>query len=127
MASTPSVWIFAAGVFDLALALFHLLFWRLFGWPRSLEASGSVNRGITQILNLAITYLFVLAALLCFLFPHELAATAMGRFWLFAMAGFWLARSLVQPLFFSLRHPLSLALFAAFLGGTALHIAAGLR
>jgi hypothetical protein len=97
MSSAPSVWILAAGVFDLALAFFHLFFWRLFGWPGSLQASGRVNRGVTQILNFAITYLFVLAALLCFFFPGELAATELGRFWLMAMAVFWLARALIHP------------------------------
>ena len=53
-------WIFAAGAFNLALAVFHLCFWRLFRWPASLAESGSLNRNVTQILNLAITYLFAL-------------------------------------------------------------------
>jgi hypothetical protein len=125
MSSAPSVWILAAGVFDMALALFHLCFWRLFGWPGSLQPSGRVNRSVTQILNFAITYVFVLASLLCFLFPGELAATALGRFWLLAMAVFWLARALLQPVFFGLRHPLSATLFAVFLLGAVLHAAIG--
>ena len=72
------------------LAAFHLLFWRLLGWPGTLAASGAVNRGVTQILNLALTYLFGLAAAVCFLFAADIAATALGRFWLAAMAGFWI-------------------------------------
>jgi len=114
-------WIFAAGVFNLALAAFHLSFWRLFDWPRSLSESGALNRSVTQILNLAVTYLFVLSALVCFLFPSELAATALGRFWLMAMASFWLARALIQPSFFGLRHPLSLTLSGVFIAGTIIH------
>ena len=53
---TATNWILAAGVFNLALAAFHLLFWRLFGWPESLAATGVVNRGVTQILNLALAW-----------------------------------------------------------------------
>jgi hypothetical protein len=114
-------WIFAAGVFNLALAAFHLSFWRLFSWPRSLSDSGALNRSVTQILNLAVTYLFVLSALVCLLFPSEVAATPLGHFWLAAMAGFWLARALIQPPFFGLRHPLSVVLFAVFIVGAIIH------
>ena len=118
---TAASWILAAAVFNLALAAFHLLFWRLFGWPESLAGTGVVNRGVTQILNLALTYLFGLSALVCFLFPADIAATALGRFWLLAMSGFWLARAAIQPPFFGLRHPLSLTLFGVFLVGAIVH------
>ena len=114
-------WILAAGVFNLALAAFHLLFWRLFSWPGTLAASGTVNRGVTQILNLALTYLFGLAAIICFLFPADIVGTALGRFWLLAMAGFWLARAAIQPSFFGLRHVLSLTLFGVFIVGAIVH------
>jgi hypothetical protein len=121
MPNHAAPWIFAAGVFNLALAAFHLSFWRLFRWPRSLSGSGDVNRSVTQILNLAITYLFALAALVCFLFPSELTATALGRFWLIAMAVFWLARALIQPPFFGFRQRLSVALFGVFILGAVIH------
>src|SRR5687767_8053015 len=111
MPQEAAPWILAAGVFNLVLAAFHLSFWRLFNWPRSLAESGALNRSVTQILNLAITYLFLLCAAVCFVFPKELADTSLGRFWLLAMAGFWLARTVVQPVFFGLRHAFSLALF----------------
>jgi hypothetical protein len=121
MPQDTAPWILAAGVFNLALAAFHLSFWRLFSWPRSLSESGALNRSVTQILNLAVTYLFVLSALVCFLFPSELAATTLGRFWLAAMASFWLARALIQPSFFGLRQPLSLTLFGVFILGAIIH------
>lgn len=121
MSRAAAHWILAAGIFNLALAAFHSSFWRLFGWPASIASSGTVNRGVTQILNLAITYLFALAALVCFLFPADLAGTALGRFWLAAMAIFWLARTLIQPSFFGLRHPLSLVLFGVFGAGAVIH------
>jgi hypothetical protein len=121
MSREAGPWILAAGVFNLALAAFHLSFWRLFNWPGSLAQSGAVNRAVTQIVNLAITYLFLVCAVVWFLFPVELAVTSLGQFWLIAMASFWLARALIQPVFFGLRHPLSLALFCVFIVGAAVH------
>jgi hypothetical protein len=121
MSNGTSPWILAAGLFDLVLALFHLSFWRLFKWPQTLVLSGTLNRAVTQILNLAITYLFALSALICLLFPADLARTSLGHFWLIAMAIFWLARALVQPPFFGLRHPASLAIFGVFLLGAVIH------
>jgi hypothetical protein len=121
MLQEAAPWMLAAGVFDIALAAFHLSFWRVFNWPGSLVQSGTINRGVTQILNLAVTYFFVLSGLVCLLYPSELGATALGRFWLAAMAGFWLARALIQPSFFGLRHPVSLALFGVFIAGAIIH------
>jgi hypothetical protein len=127
MPSQPPVWILSAGAFNLALALFHVCFWRLFKWPLSLAPSGTLNRGVTQILNLAIAYLFSLSAFVCFFFPADLVQTALGHFWLLAMAIFWLARALVQPAYFGLRHPASLALFGVFVLGAVIHGMAWIR
>jgi len=121
MPQEASPWILASGVFNLALGVFHLSFWRLFGWPKSLVESGTVNRGVTQILNWALTYLFVLSALICFLFPADVAGTQLGQYWLLGMAGFWLARALIQPTFFGLRHPLSVTALCVFVLGAIIH------
>ena len=121
MPHTTTTWVLACGVFNLVLALFHLSFWKLFRWPASLAESGRVNRAVTQILNLAVTYLFTMSALLCLLYSAELGTTAPGRFWLFAMAVFWLMRALIQPLFFGLGHALSITLFCVFGIGAAIH------
>lgn len=45
-------WLIAAcGLHSAAFALFHLAFWRLFDWPRSLQATTRPNRAILQIAN----------------------------------------------------------------------------
>lgn len=116
-----SPWILAAAIFNFALALFHVGFWRLFRWPQTLKGSGAVNPFITQVLNLALTYLFAVAGLLCLFFPGELAGTALGQFWLLAMAGFWLARAIIQPIFFGLGHSLSIVLLVVFTLGAIIH------
>ena len=120
-------WILAAAIFNAALALFHVLFWRVFGWPQTLARSGSVNSSIAQVMNLALIFLFTVSALICLFFPDDLAATSMGRFWLFAMASFWLARALLQPIFFSLNHWLSPTLLAVFVLGAIVHAGAWYR
>ena len=51
---TSSLMILAA-TYCFALAGFHLMFWRLFSWPASLAASGTINVGVTQTLNLMLT------------------------------------------------------------------------
>jgi hypothetical protein len=122
-----SRWLLAAALFNGAFALFHLTFWRVFGWPGTLLGSGSVNRSITQLLNLALTYFFALAAVLIFFFPDEIATSALGRFWLLGMAGFWLARGIVQPVFFSLRNGGAVLYALVFLLGAAMHGMAWLR
>ena len=111
----------AAGVFNLAFAIFHMYFWRLFDWHQELPRLGLANRGIMQVLNLCLTYVFVVAAVLLLSFPTEAFGTELGRFLLTAMTGFWLLRTILQPLFFGMRHPLSKALFALFALGTVIH------
>ncbi len=45
-------WLYAAAGFNVALALFHLGFWRLFRWREELPKLHPVNRGVMQALNL---------------------------------------------------------------------------
>lgn len=113
--------ILAAGLFNLAFAVFHLFFWRVFGWQQELPRLGMANRGIMQVLNLCLTYVFAVAACIFLLFPLEVASTDLGRFLLLAMAGFWLTRTIFQPMFFALNHPLSVALFGVFILGALIH------
>lgn len=116
--------IVAAGVFNLAFAVFHLFFWRLFRWDEELPRLGAVNRGIMQVLNLSLTYCFAVSALLLLSFPIAVASTDIGRFLLLAMTGFWLMRAVFQPMFFGLKAPLSLGLFVVLIVGVLLHGAA---
>jgi hypothetical protein len=115
-----------AGAFNLAFAVFHLAFPRLFHWDQELARLAAVNRAIVQVLNFCLVYLFALFACVLLVFPAEMAATALGRFLLLGMAAFWVVRAIYQPMFFSLRHWLSSLLFVLFLAGAALHLAAWL-
>ena len=81
------------------LAGFHLLFWKLFDWPRALSGSSLATRVVPQILNLRLIYLFLGVGALCIAFPQELVSTPLGRALMLGMAGFWLGRLIEQFVF----------------------------
>lgn len=104
---------FAAAAYDLGFAAFHLLFWRVFGWPASLQRSGALNTAITQTLNLVLIYVFVAAAISIALSRN----TAL----LGAAAGFWALRAVLQPALFKLPGLAQAAMTGLFALGAALH------
>jgi hypothetical protein len=112
----------AAAVYCFALAGFHLLFWRLFHWPASLAASGSINVGVTQTLNLMLTLGVTIygAALLWGAFHLDRTT------WTLPAAGalFLAVRTVVQPFQFSMRNTPSQALTAIFVAGAIVHATA---
>lgn len=111
-----------AGVFNLAFAAFHLGFWKIFHWRDQLPRLSFANRGILQILNLCLIYVFIVMGAACLLLPDDLATSRLGRFVLGSFALFWALRAIYQPVFFGLKHPLSIGLFVAFVLGTAIHL-----
>lgn len=113
--------LFAAGLYSLGLAAFHLMFWRLFGWREAIGRLSRVNGAILQVLNLCITLVFLGCAVLVWRHGEALAASPLGREVLGFIAFFWLLRSLMQPVFFSMRPRASQVATAVFLGGAALH------
>lgn len=119
--------ILACGAHSAAFALFHLAFWRLFGWPRTLQATSRANRAILQIANAQLVWVFGAIALLCFAMPGELAGTSLGRAVLAGMAGFWWLRLVLQRVWLRLPHPLVHALSGLFLVGALLFTVATTR
>jgi hypothetical protein len=112
----------AAAAYCFALAIFHLMFWRLFHWPASLAASGTINVGVTQTLNLMLTLGVKMygAALLW-------GASHLDRTpWTLPAAGalFLAIRVVVQPFQFSMRNVPSQAITAIFVVGAIIHAAA---
>lgn len=106
----------AAGLIDLGFAVFHMLFWKLLGWPRSLGASGDTNSAVTRTLNLVLIYVFLVygAALIWLGATASLGLLAAG-------AGFWVLRAILQPTLFGMKSPLSPQLLAAFLIAAVVH------
>lgn len=109
------------GFFHLAFAAFHLLFWKLFKWPEDLKSLGFVNRQIIQILNLRLTYIFLLLAYLSLVHAKELLSTSLGKTLLVGISIFWFMRAAEQVFFFGVKHPASLGVFVAFLAGGVIY------
>jgi hypothetical protein len=113
--------VLAAGIFDLLLALFHVAFWRLFGWKKRLASLDSVNRSLMPVMNIALIVFFVVDGLALCLYPAQVIQTELGRFLLSGMTLFWIVRAAVQQPYFGLRHPASIALQIVFVLGAGLH------
>ena len=109
------------GYYNIVLVIFHLLFWHIFDWNKELRSLSPVNRSIMPVINLSLTLVFVIFAYISLRHTEEILNSPMGRSLLLFMALFWLARSLMQVIFFKLRHWLSFAFLGYFLIGTLLY------
>jgi len=105
-------------IFNVGFGIFHLLFWWLFNWPASLSSSGTVNAGITQVLNLCLTFVFFAVAI--GLAAAAQASVSAGPL-LLAGCLFWAFRAALQPVYFPMRHRASIALLVLFVLGSIIH------
>ena len=117
----PETLVVAGGIFTAVFALFHLFFWKLFRWRADLATLSSVNRAIVQILNLCLTFVFVVFAYISIVHSVELVSTELGRSLLFLIAVFWYLRAIEQVIFFGLRRRLSVLFFVLFIVGGSLY------
>ncbi|QEL24356.1 hypothetical protein FQV39_18530 [Bosea sp. F3-2] len=110
-----------AGLLDLGFALFHAAFWRLFGWPASLEASGRLNTAITQTLNAMLIFVFLAygAALI-----WQSGQASVHPLLPLAGAGFWSLRLVLQFVWFDLRPWPSKLIAAVFALAAVVHLLA---
>ncbi len=119
--SNPGTLLILAGFHSLAFAVFHTAFWRLFSWGSQLPRLTPVNRGILQVLNLCLTFVFAAFGLLVLMYRSELLITPFGRAFLAVISLFWVLRLVMQFVFFSYRHWASVLLSALFVLGALLH------
>lgn len=114
--------LFAGGVFHLAIAIFHLFFWRIFHWKEDLASLTRINRAVMQILNICLTFLFFVAAYVSFAHAAELISTPLGRTILASIALFWILRLILQFVFFGARHGISILFIVIFAVGASLYL-----
>lgn len=112
--------IFLCGMYCIGFAVFHLRFSQMFHWKEELEKISSINKGIVQILNRRLIYIFIFVAAACFVFPEALSTTDFGHFFLIGMSLFWLGRAVEQVIFIKSQHPLAQLLTYLFLIGAIL-------
>ena len=109
------------GMYCFAFVVFHLLFWRLFNWREDLRSLSFLNRNIMQVLNLSLTFAFVIFGYISLVHTTELLVTPLGKSLLVLIALFWLARAVEQVVFFKLKHWGSIAFLLVFLTGGSLY------
>ncbi len=105
----------------ITLAVFHVLFWRIFKWPETLAPLNRVDRATTQVLNISITFIFAIFAYISLAHTDELLNTTLGKSILILISIFWLFRTGQQIVFYDMRHKVSIGLTIYFLVGALLY------
>ncbi len=91
--------VYLCGLHSVGLAVFHMMFWKIFNWRSELKSCSVSTRAIIQIANLRLIYFFLVVALLCFAFPVELVSTTLGRSVMARVSIFWIGRTFEQFIF----------------------------
>ena len=113
--------VLAGGVYTVLLIVFHLLFWHIFKWPEALNSLDKVNRSTMQVLNLSITFVFVIFAYVSFMHVDELLGSPLGKLLLVLVSMLWLFRAIQQLMFYGTGHKASVGLALYFLLGALLY------
>ncbi len=113
--------IIAGGFYNIGLIVFHLLFWRIFNWDHDLKQVSYLNRATMQVLNISLTFAFIIFSYISLAHTIELLNSSLGRSLLILMALFWLARAIQQIIFYKLHHWASWAFLLLFLLGSLLY------
>jgi len=103
------------GLLHLGWGVFHLLFSRVFSWPKSLAGLDPLNRGVMKIMNLCLVFVFFSLGYLSLVHGGLLTAPGLGRIILSLTGLFWVFRFVLQLVFFKPGHPVSLVLSGFFL------------
>jgi hypothetical protein len=97
--STAAVLLKIGGYASLGWLIFHLLFWQIFDWRAELRRLSHFNSGVMQVLNLCLSFVFLLFAFVSLWHTNELLNTGLGRALSLGIGVFWLFRFILQPLF----------------------------
>ena len=108
--------------YNLAFAVYHCLFWKVFNWDADLIKLTFLNRAIMQVLNLCLTFCFLIFAYISFFHTTELLSSDLGQSLLVGISIFWLLRAIEQILFFKLKHWLSIVFTLIFVAGAVIYI-----
>jgi hypothetical protein len=96
-------WVLIGGVYDLAMAWFHLWMWERMGLRRDLKFAMPLTRLLAQFLNWGMAFFLAWFGLICLLYAHDLLATGLGHALLAGQAIFWVGRTVGQLVYFGWR------------------------
>ena len=115
------IFIIVGGIYTVGLIVFHVFFWNIFKWPKTLESLNHVNRSTMQVLNISITFIFFIFAYISFVHTSELLNTKLGNTLLVLISCLWVFRAVQQVVFYKLKHKASIGLTFYFLVGALLY------
>lgn len=119
--------LYSCAAYNFSFVVFHAFFWKLFRWKADLRALTPVNRGIMQVLNLRLIYVFAGFSGIALFLAGEPVLNGLEKGILLFIAGFWLLRCIEQIIFFDRKNTGSLAITVVFLLGCALHLLPALQ
>jgi len=122
MNDLSEVTILIGGFYNLGFVVFHLMFWKIFQWKKDLSSLTFINRSVMQILNLCLTFVFLVMAYVSFFHTPELAQTNLGRMLLIGFSLFWFLRMIEQVIFFGMRNRVSVILAVIFFFGSIIYM-----
>jgi hypothetical protein len=114
--------LYLCGIYNLVLVVFHVLFWKVFNWKKTLDKSTKANKAVTQIMNIQLIYLFLFMAIIYLFYTKELIQSKIGNAILLGYAGFWIVRFFQQFLFLKQKGTFVIALTFLFFVGALLHL-----
>lgn len=117
-----NIYLMIGGIYHIGFIIFHIFFWKIFRWKADLRSLMPLNRGIMQVINLCLIFVFFIFAYISFFYRQELVATPLGKVMLLLIAIFWLLRAIEQIIFFPRKNVVSIIFLIIFLSGSALYL-----
>jgi len=99
--------LFIGGLYNLAFAVFHIMFWKIFKWKRNLRRLLPMDRAIMQVLNIRLIYIFFVFAYISIFHQEDLISTQLGKVFIIVISLFWFMRAIEQIIFFGLKNLVS--------------------
>lgn len=116
------IFLYFCGIFNLLLAIFHILFWKIFNWKTTLVKGTKGNKVAIQIMNIQLIYLFIVMSFVYLFYTEELMQSKIGNTVLFGYAGFWIVRFFQQFIFLKQKGKFVIGLTFLFFVGALLHL-----
>ena len=110
------------GVYNLALIIFHLFFWKLFSWKKDLKRIAAINQATMQVMNITLIFIFAIFAYISFFHTNELLTTSLGKSLLVLVGLLWLFRAVLQIIFYGLKNKISFLFFIYFVLGGVIYL-----
>lgn len=114
--------LYICGFYNLLLAVFHVSFWKIFKWNKTLNKGTKATKIITQIMNIQLIYLFLFMAFVYLFYADDLINSKVGSVILIGYTGFWVVRFFQQFIFLKQKGNFIIGLTIVFLIGAVLHL-----